>query len=260
MIKAQFGMFGAYDSLDKIEVKNTQNEAIIVSFKSTQLPPITLFVQTNASTAIISLVRYSDNATIAASLTNTVTDYGNYIRIKYAGETVGKKDEAYYYYKIVCGSETFYTDAFLLKDDVTGLFGVKVTCSDFSIGRKQEYEVDTTNTAYECYIRLFGYNGIEMQNEEDANEEDGEIKPYYTGISMYREFILEAREYIYKFLLSLRTLLVNGSLEVYYGGDTFYDVGDVTTELESASGDFDIVNIRFKFVANNDILTPINTI
>ena len=56
---------------------------------------------------------------------------------------------------------------------------------------------------------------------------------------------------------SLRTILVNGALTLSYRGNE-YSVIDFSTEVASSSADFDIVYLEIKFVANNDVITPIN--
>lgn len=269
-IKAQFGILGIYDSLEKTEIRNSDNETVIASFLNTKLPPIqfmtaiSVFYQVNLLTGVtVSLMRYSNDQQILTNIAFTAENEVTYFRVKCNGGTVSALPTGYYYYKIVVAHSTpvtYYSDTFNLIDSISGFLYLKLLCSDFSLGRKQEYRVKSTGITYECYFRVHQYNGIEIQNEEDANEEDGEIQSYYTGISIYREFIIEGKERIFKFLLSLRTLLVNGEMDISYGGETYSDVGDSTAELESKSGDFDIVNIRFKFVSANDIITPINTI
>jgi hypothetical protein len=258
MIKAQFGILRLYESYDSIHYNHTQNRSAIVSFANNYYPPFHLMVDAGISGTVTLLRHYdnSENQTFELIYAN-MTTYKSFI---FNGRTLLNQEEGCYYYRINIGTDVYYSDVFYWTEDTDGFLKVTVSSSDIAIGRKQEYRVNMTDISYAMYLKVFQYNGIEMQNEEDANESDGEIEPYYTGVSLFHEFVLEGNESIYKFLLSLRTLLVNGAMTAAYYGFNYVDIGDVSTEVESSSGDFDIVNIRLKFVAGNDIITPINII
>lgn len=259
-ILAQYGTIKFYENRDYVHHEITQNQEIMVVFDKSKVPAFQFMVDDDVASVSISVVRYSSDASVYDT-TMATTDMTTYTRIKYNGTTVsGTIEDGWYYIKIVSGSNTYYSDVFFWKtSSAEKLEMLKITTStyDFAIGRDQEYRFSTSNQQYECYLLVNQYDGINIQNEEDATEENGQILPYYTGFSRVRQFKIEGHESIYEYLVGLRVMEINGSVTVQFRGNT-YSARDISVEVENQNGDFDIVFINIKFVANNDIITPIN--
>lgn len=262
-ILAQYGTIKFYESKEYVHHEITHNENVMALFQNNKIPAIQLFIDDESVTTLnISLIRYSDDQVIHIEGV-LVENETNGKRFKFAGKTLESTNEdGWYYVKLSSGAIAYYSDVFMWKTstaELTESIKINVDTSDFAIGRQQEYIFDTTDFEYECYLLIDQYDGIELQNEEDANEENGQIIPYYTGFARMRQFVIKGHESIYEFMVGLRVMKINGVVTISYRGIS-YVANDISVEVNNKSGDFDIVFITLKFVANNDIITPINDI
>lgn len=255
MIKAQYGMFKWYEDLEHIHHHITENKNVLITFETNVIPKFQFMVDAG-TTGTVTLVKEIGGAEITTDDV-TITAESDYVRVHYSGDTLEEQADGWYYLRVDIGESSYYSDVFNWQSNLDGFIKLDVDSYDFALGSRQEYRYVTTNLNFVCYLELDQYSGVDLSNEEEANERDGQIIPYYSGFSRIRKYDIKGTEYIFNFLSGLRVLGVNGSIEITYRDEVF-DAKDVSAEVTTQSGDFDIVIISLKFVSNNDIITPIN--
>lgn len=260
MILAQYGTLKFYDLADYVHHEHTENDSIMVSYLTNKVPAFQFMLDSGVN-ANLKVIKYTDNVTVFE--TNfALTSLTGYKRVKYLGTTTSGGSEGWHQMQLTVGvgetEKTYYSDVFNWVSDPFGFLKITATSSNFALGRKQDYVFDMLNCTFECYLRVSNYEA-DTVNEEDSNEENGVIFPYYTGLSKVLSFIVEGTEYIYDFLILLRMLQYNGAVTISYLGDVYSPV-DLTVEISEKTGNFDLVYSNLKFTPYNGIFTPINEI
>lgn len=263
MILAQIGTLEFYPNLDRMHYYTTGNKNILAVFENPKTPSFQFMVSETNPVANIMIKRVEiDLITTMVHETSVATESeGTYTRIKYQGETLtGEIANGHYLFHVKMGDIDYYSDVFSWNSNssqLSELLKFSISCYDFNQGKSPIYRYDTENFSYEFYLIVSQENKKEGRSEEDANDLNGYILPYYSGSSVMRNILVEINRNLYNLLFHLRTILVNGALTLSYRGND-YSVIDFSTEVASSSADFDIVYLEIKFVANNDIITPIN--
>ena len=263
-ILAQYGILKYYSTKSNRQWDTTHNKYIpIVFLDMGDYSPFQLIMEsgTNAEMRIYNANTEEEVTTSAISL--VVSDKDTYVRVHSNGGNLAyiSLSDDYFYAVITGDSGTCYSDVFgWMNDvDVNDLIKVSASSSNIAMGRKSEYVLDISSSTFTCYFNVNEYLGIIPETEEDANENNGVVIPYYVGTAKSRAWIIDGNEYIYEFLLSLRILNVNGEVTITYRG-VVYLAEDIIAEKEEEYGDSDIIDINLSIKANGDIMTVINSI
>lgn len=255
MIKAQYGILKWYESLEDVHFFNSENEAIMATFYKGNIPSFQFMTDGGASVSLY-LIKYNGLTETTLSVNPVLTDETDYIRVKYSGSILTGQDDGWYYLRCDIDGTSYYSDMFNWDTDVSKYLKITATSYDIHLGDNPKYLYNMDDYTLTGYF-LFEYEGIDLQNEEEANEENGQIIPYYSGFARMRKFSIKGNESIFNFLAGLRVLGINGEITITCGNE-MYKARDVSVEVSSQSGNFDIVFINLKFVNNSDIITPIN--
>jgi len=258
-ILAQYGILGFYTSKDarawdKLE-KDGNPEIFRVFLKTNKVPAVQLIVSVSTS-ATMQLYTATDVA-IGSPLTMTVESATGYKRIKYIGTTLEDKDDGDYYLKITNGEETYYSDVFgwtSNSDYFDELIKISAVSSDIRLGRT--YSMNLTSFTFECYMNAI-YLGLRPEFEDEVAQKDGSNNVLYGNLVPSHEFDLDATEYIYRFLLGLRVLEVNGTVTVTWQGKS-YTANDIMAEITDEHLAGLMYQVKFSFVDHSEIISVNN--
>ena len=271
MILTQFNILKAYDmagyTLAEFKTNSsrqwdhTDNPDIPILFVTTKAPAMELITD-DGSVATIYTVDANTDVDVE-SFAMTVETETSYYRIIYLG---GVLDPAHvdgnYYYRIEQGSDTYITDVFARTtsaSNINKLLKIVVESSDVERGKKTRYTLNLTDFVFEGYFNVSEYKGVAPEKEEHAEEDDGVIDPYYTSGSVARKWIIDGNQYIWEFLLGVRILQMNGSVELTYKG-VVYDASDFMAEIAESHGGANLIDIEISIKPDNEVMRVVNTI
>jgi len=257
MILAQLNILGFYSVKASRQWDNTANKELHIVFLETNHVPAVQLAVSAGTAATIQLYTYLD---IAAGdpINMVVTDLTDYVRLNYLGETLTGGDvltDGYYYMKITNGGYSYYSDMFAWTSDVTELLKVSAVSSNISHGG---YIFDLTNFTYLCYLNAEKLTP-QPENEEDAETDNGVVSPYYSSLSITRQWKVWGCEHIYLFLLRLRQFDTNGTVTITWNYIA-YTANDILVEIETDHADGDLLDISLKIKPPDEVTKVINTI
>jgi hypothetical protein len=263
-ILAQYNILKFYTDRLYAQWERTENREIPIVFLATNNIPAFQIIVSAATTATFQILDVDGNEKLAAPSSVTVTDLTTYKRLKYNGGTLSGAAvlvAGYYQIKVTNGAETYYSDyfAWTTSTNLAKLLKVEATTANFALGRKSDWVFDTTSITYLCYLNVTEYMGITPAQEEEANENNGVVVPYYTSLSKSRAWVIDGNEHIYEYLLGLRVLQMNGVVKVTWLG-VEYTANDIVVEMDENHGNFDLVDVRLEIRPYNDVMTVINEV
>jgi hypothetical protein len=242
---------------DKLTQKQITNTAI---FELNKIPAIQLIVSTSTS-ATIQLMDWNDNE-VNDPISMTVVNMTDYKRLIYLGTTLTGDNEieedGCYYFKIINGIHTYYSDIFRFISDVSEYLKIEATGSDFMMGYNNQYIFDMTNFTYLFYLEVFNKN-ISFDTEEEANENYGVIIPYFGSSALAIYWIVGGTEHITAFLERLRIFDINGNVEVTWENET-YSADDIVVEIEETFDGINSIDIKFEITPENETLISLGSI
>jgi len=261
MILAQYNILGFYDSLEARAwnklMKEGNYEVFRVFLETNHIPAIGLIVNTS-TTATIQLLDETDSP-VGSPLSMTVESQTGYKIIKYLGTVLSGNEDGDYSLKITNGAYTYYSDVFgwtSNSDKFSELVKVTATSSNIKLG--QLYVLNLTGFTFECYLNT-EYMGLRPEFKDDVSEKGGATNVLYGNLIPAHEFNIDAAEYIYRFLLGLRILEVNGTVTVTYEGLT-YTATDNVVEIDEEHIPGMAYQLKLSFVDKNEIVSAINEI
>lgn len=265
MILSQCNIIGFYDNKQARHWNISDNpEVFRVFLETNHIPAIQLIV--DASIGATMELLDSNDEPVSSPISMTVEDGSDqsvtYKRLIYLGSILSGYDDGDYSIKITNGSNVYYSDVFGWTSQSIDLNDslIKITAnsSDIVLGRGLNKYVHNMNSfTFECYLNNT-YLGLVPEVTDDVANRDGAISINYGNTVIYREFQIDGNDYIYRFLLALRMLECNGSIQITYKHKT-YSANDISVEVEDDSSIENFV-LKLKFTDYSEIISVYNNI
>lgn len=257
MLYGGSNILGFYEAKTNRLWETTDNEYDYSVFLETgTVPYVQLFVDASAS-ATLKVYNVCDEQ-VGATQTMTVTDMTTYKRLKFMGATLTGLDEGRYYLLITNGADTYYSDVFWWKDDVSEYLKIEVQSSDVQLGVSTKYIMDMLNFIPTFYLNAKKY-AVTPEIQETAEELMSVSHIQYSSMSVKRKFNVCANESIYLYLNALRVYEVNGYVYITWNGIT-YTAQNISVEMESVYKGSDLYNLNIEFKVYSDVISVINNI
>jgi len=259
-ILAQYNVLGFYTSKtarvwDKIQEDGGNEELFRVFFQTNKIPAIQLIVSAGTS-ATMQLYTVED-VVVGSPLTMTVTDVTSYKRLSYVGTTLTGQSDGDYYLKITNGTESYYSDVFgwtADADKLADLLKISAVSSDIRLG--SSYLMSLSGFTLECYINV-DYLGLQPEFEDEVSSQNGVTRVLYGNLVPKREFSVYGCEYIYRFLLGLRILEVNGTVTITWGGIS-YTANDIMADKAEEHTPELMFQVKLSFVDISEVISVSN--